>query len=98
MWNYLVMHVSLNYKMCQKLFIRIYQAANSRPYFWQFHVFQRAYIGKYYGGQIPKNSIKKAKFTHDRVEYKVFLFDEPLKGSKSPKIIKINLTFRFDKL
>jgi hypothetical protein len=41
---------------------------------------------------------KKAKFTQERVEYKVFLFDEPLKGSKSPKIIKINLTFRFDKL
>jgi hypothetical protein len=41
---------------------------------------------------------KKAKFTEERVEYKVFLFDEPLKGSKSPKIIKINLTFRFDKL
>jgi hypothetical protein len=26
---------------------------------------------------------KKAQFTHERVEYKVFLFDEPLKGSKS---------------
>jgi hypothetical protein len=23
---------------------------------------------------------KKAQFTHERVEYKVFLFDEPLKG------------------
>jgi hypothetical protein len=32
------------------------------------------------------------------VEY-VFLFDEPLKkGSKSLKIFKISLTFRFDKL
>jgi hypothetical protein len=30
--------------------------------------------------------------------YKLFLFDEPLKGSKSLKIFKINLTFRFDKL
>jgi hypothetical protein len=28
----------------------------------------------------------------------VFLFDEPLKGSKSLKIFKIYLTFRFDKL
>jgi hypothetical protein len=46
------------------------------------------------GPRVPK----KAQFTHERVEYKVFLFDEPLKGSKSPKIIKINLTFRFDKL
>jgi hypothetical protein len=27
-----------------------------------------------------------------------FLFDEPLKGSKSLKIFKISLTFRFDKL
>jgi hypothetical protein len=41
---------------------------------------------------------KKAQFTHERVEYNVFLFDEPLKGSKSLKIFKISLTFRFDKL
>jgi hypothetical protein len=27
-----------------------------------------------------------------------FLFDEPLKGSKSLKTFTINLTFRFDKL
>jgi hypothetical protein len=33
-----------------------------------------------------------------RVEYNVFLFDDPLKGSKLFKIFKINLTFRFDKL
>jgi hypothetical protein len=32
------MRVSLNYKMCKESFIRIYQATNSRPYFWQFHV------------------------------------------------------------
>jgi hypothetical protein len=32
------------------------------------------------------------------VEYKVFLFDEPLKGPKSLKMFKISLTFRFDKL
>jgi hypothetical protein len=33
------------------------------------------------------------------VEYNVFLFDESLKkGSKSLKIFKIGLTFRFDKL
>jgi hypothetical protein len=32
------------------------------------------------------------------IEYNVFLFDEPLKGSKSLKIFKISLTFRFDKL
>jgi hypothetical protein len=33
------------------------------------------------------------------VEYNVFLFDESLKkGSKSLKIFKISLTFRFDKL
>jgi hypothetical protein len=41
---------------------------------------------------------KKAQFIHERVEYNVFLFDEPLKGSKSLKTFKINLTFRFDKL
>jgi hypothetical protein len=41
---------------------------------------------------------KKAQITQERVEYKVFLFDEPLKGSKSLKIFKISLTFRFDKL
>jgi hypothetical protein len=38
------------------------------------------------------------KLTHERVEYKVFLFDEPLKGSKSLKIFEISLTFCFDKL
>jgi hypothetical protein len=41
---------------------------------------------------------KKSQFTHERVEYKVFLADDPLKGSKSLKIFKMNLTFRFDKL
>jgi hypothetical protein len=41
---------------------------------------------------------KKVQFTQERVEYNVFLFDDPLKGSKSRKIFKINLTFRFDKL
>jgi hypothetical protein len=41
---------------------------------------------------------KKAQLTHERVEYSVFLFDEPPKGSKSLKIFKISLTFRFDKL
>jgi hypothetical protein len=40
---------------------------------------------------------KKVQFTQERVEY-VFLFEDPLKGSKSFKIFKINLTFRFDKL
>jgi hypothetical protein len=30
---------------------------------------------------MPK-SAKKAQLTHERVEYNVFLFDEPLKGSK----------------
>jgi hypothetical protein len=41
-------------------------------------------------------SAKKAQFTQERVEYNVFLFDEPLKGSKSLKIFKISLTFCFD--
>jgi hypothetical protein len=41
---------------------------------------------------------KKPQFAHERVEYNVFLLDEPLKGSKSLKTFKISLTFRFDKL
>jgi hypothetical protein len=41
---------------------------------------------------------KKAQLTHERIEYNVFLFDEPLKGSKSLKLFKINLTFCFDEL
>jgi hypothetical protein len=41
---------------------------------------------------------KKAQITKERVEYNVFLFDESPKGSKSLKIFKISLTFRFDKL
>jgi hypothetical protein len=41
---------------------------------------------------------KKAQITQERVEYDVFLFDEPPKGSKWLKIFKISLTFRFDKL
>jgi hypothetical protein len=39
---------------------------------------------------------KKVQFTQERVEYNFFLFDEPLKGSKSLKTFKISLTFRFD--
>jgi hypothetical protein len=39
-----------------------------------------------------------AQFTHERVECDVFLCDESHKGSKSLKIFKISLTFRFDKL
>jgi hypothetical protein len=41
---------------------------------------------------------KKAQITQERVEYNVFLFDVPPKGSKSLKIFKISLAFRFDKL
>jgi hypothetical protein len=41
---------------------------------------------------------KKAQITQERVEYNIFLFDESPKGSKSLKIFKISLTFRFDKL
>jgi hypothetical protein len=42
-------------------------------------------------------SAKKAQITQERVEYNVFLFDDYPKGSKSLKIFKISLTFRFDK-
>jgi hypothetical protein len=41
---------------------------------------------------------KKGQITQERVEYNVFLFDEPPKGSKSLKIFKISLRLRFDKL
>jgi hypothetical protein len=42
---------------------------------------------------------KKAQFTHERVEYKVFFVRRApyLKGSKPLKIFKISLTFGFDK-
>jgi hypothetical protein len=49
-------------------------------------------------GQFKTRVPKKAQITLERVEYNVFLFAEPLKGSKSVKIFKITLTFRFDKL
>jgi hypothetical protein len=49
---------------------------------------------RFKGPRLPK----KAQFTHERVEYNVFLFDEPLRGSKSLKTFKISLTFRFDNL
>jgi hypothetical protein len=39
---------------------------------------------------------KKVQFTHERIEYNVFLFHEPLKGSKLLKIFKISLRFRCD--
>jgi hypothetical protein len=38
------------------------------------------------------------EITQERVEYNIFLFDEPPKGSKSLKIPKISPTPRFDKL
>jgi ankyrin repeat protein len=41
---------------------------------------------------------REGQFTQERVEYNIFMIDEPLKGSKSLKIFKISLTFRFHKL
>jgi hypothetical protein len=41
---------------------------------------------------------RKVQFTQERIEYKIFLFDDPFKGPKSLKIFIINLMFRFDKL
>jgi hypothetical protein len=49
---------------------------------------------RFKGPRVPK----KVQFTQEQVEYNVFLFEDPLKGSKSLKIFKINLTFHFDKL
>jgi hypothetical protein len=51
---------------------------------------ERAFYWRFKGPRVPK----KAQFTQERVEYNVFLFDESLKGSKSPQIFKISLTFR----
>jgi hypothetical protein len=41
------------------------------------------------GPRVPK----KAQITRERVEYNVFLLDEPLKGPKSLKMLKNSLTF-----
>jgi hypothetical protein len=40
---------------------------------------------------------KKAQFTHERVEYNVFLFDEHLKALKFKSLKIVSLAFRFDK-
>jgi hypothetical protein len=52
---------------------------------------KREWNERFKGPRVPK----KAQFTHEQIEYNVFLFDELLKG---PKSLKISLTFRFDKL
>jgi hypothetical protein len=63
--------------------------------FWhEWTILKREWNERLKGPRVPK----KAQFIHERVEYNVFLFDEPLKGSKSLKTFKISLTFRFDKL
>jgi hypothetical protein len=41
---------------------------------------------------------KKSNLHKNELNTTFFLFGDPLKGSKSLKIFKINLTFRFDKL
>jgi hypothetical protein len=41
---------------------------------------------------------KKPNLHKNELNTTFFLFDEPLRGSKSLKIFKISLTFRFDKL
>jgi hypothetical protein len=63
--------------------------------FWHaWAILKRSFHSRFKGPRVPE----KAQFTHERVEYNVFLFDEPIKGSKSLKTFKISLTFRFDKL
>jgi hypothetical protein len=64
-------------------------------FFWHnYAILKRSFHSRFKGPRVPK----KAQFTHESVEYNVFLFDEPLKGSKSLKTFKISLTFRFDTL
>jgi hypothetical protein len=75
----------------KKFYVVLYSVFNSSL----FDEFVCKFFGtRFKGPRVPK----KAQFTHERVEYNVFLFDEPLKGSKSIKTFKISLTFRFDKL
>jgi hypothetical protein len=64
------------------------------PFWHERASLKREWNERFKGPRVPK----KSQFTHERVEYNVFLFDESLKGSKSLKIFKISLTFRFDKL
>jgi hypothetical protein len=62
--------------------------------FWhEWASLKREWNERFKGPRVPK----KAQFTHERVEYNVFLFDEPFKIT-SLKIFKISLTFHFDKL
>jgi hypothetical protein len=64
-------------------------------FFWhEWASLKRSFHSHFKGPRVPK----QAQFTHERVEYNVFLFDEPLKHPKSLKIFKISLTFRCDKL
>jgi hypothetical protein len=63
--------------------------------FWHaWAILKHEWNERFKGPRVPK----KVQLTQERVEYNVFLFDDPLKGSKSLKIFKINLTFCFDKL
>jgi hypothetical protein len=74
-----------------------YKAKNSSlfdEFVCKLGLFWHSFHSRFKGPRVPK----KAQFTHERVEYNVFLFDKPLKGSKSLKTFKISLTFRFDKL
>jgi hypothetical protein len=68
-------------------------------FFWyEWARLKREWNERFKGQKKSKKRPKKVQFTQKWVEYNVFLFDDPLKGSKSLKIFKINLTFRFDKL
>jgi hypothetical protein len=64
-------------------------------FFWhEWASLKLSFHSSFKGPRVPK----KAQITQERVEYNVFLFNESPKGSKSLKIFKISLTFRFDKL
>jgi hypothetical protein len=71
----------------EKIFVKKF------PWMLKYNYFKQATHTRFKGPRVPK----KAQFTHERVEYNVFLFDEPLKGSKSLKTFIITLTFRFEK-
>jgi hypothetical protein len=62
-------------------------------FFWyEWARLKREWNERFKGPWVPR----KVQFTQERIEYNIFLFDDPFKGSKSLKIFIINLTFRFD--
>jgi hypothetical protein len=58
-------------------------------FFHEWASLKHSFHSRFKGPRVPK----KPNLHTNEVEYKVFLFDELLKGSKSPKIFKITGRF-----